>query len=153
MQWGYLFRTRGKAAACRLALLGVALLLLAVFSTTATSPVEPDNIKNLIKQALKQTRNGLVDEAEATLRRARELDPNRTDIKVELAFVLTKQRKLGEAYDLVFPIAQAEPKNARAFAVLGATLLTAGRFREARLVFFNAIKLNSREHLAWAGYG
>ncbi len=131
--------------------------LLILCTTFAIAPASPslasDQVKKLIKDALKLARNGSVDEAEAMLRRAREMDDQRSDTKVELAFVLTKQRKLIEAYDLVFPVAQAEPKNSRAFAVLGATLLTAGRFREARLMFFNAIKLNNREHLAWAGYG
>lgn len=153
MQCGHLFRTLERAGAYRITLLTAALLVFTAFPATAASTVESDEVKKLIKQALKQARNGLIDEAAATLLRARDLDPNRSDTKVELAFVLTKQRKLGEAYELVFPIAQAEPKNARAFAVLGATLLTAGRFREARLVFFNAIRLNRREHLAWAGYG
>jgi len=153
MQSGHLYPTRGMAAVCRFALVAAALLLFTDISTSAISPAESDEVKDLIKQALKLTRNGRVDEAVTALRRARDLDPVRSDTQVELAFVLTKQRKLGEAYKLVFPVAQAEPKNSRAFAVLGATLLAAGRFHEARLVFFNAIRLNRREHLAWAGYG
>lgn len=133
----------------------LALILISSFAAfAAVSPSgKSDEVKKLIKQAVKLTRNGSLTEAETVLRRAVEMDSKRSDTKVELAYVLTKQRKLLEAYDLVFPVVQAEPKNARAFAVLGATLLSAGRFREARLVFFNAIRLNKKEHLAWAGYG
>ncbi len=98
-------------------------------------------------------RAGSFTDAENMLRRGISVDGTRSDLKVELAYSLVKQRRLGEAYELVYPIAQKEPKNARAFAVLGATMLNGGRFREARLLFFNAIKLNRREHLAWAGYG
>lgn len=137
----------------RFGLTALILLLLTFFTATASPAPLADEVKNLIKQALKLTRNGSIDQAEALLRRARAIDAERSDTKVELAYVLTKQRKLAEAYDLAFPVAEAEPTNARAFAVLGAALLSAGRFREARLIFYNAIKLNKKEHLAWAGYG
>ena len=110
-------------------------------------------IKKSLKEATKLTRAGKLPEAEALLRRAVELDPTRSAAKVELAYVLTKQRRLVEAYELALPVAKDEPRNARAFAVLGATLLTAGRFRDARTLFFTAIKLNRKEDLAWAGYG
>jgi predicted aspartyl protease/Flp pilus assembly protein TadD len=124
----------------------------AAFASTSRSD-NSDEIKKLIKLANRLTRAGSLTEAETILRRAIEIDANRSDAKVELAYVLVKRRKLLDAYDAVFPIAKAEPKNARAFAVLGATLLTAGRFRDARLIFLNALKLNKKEHLAWAGFG
>ena len=37
--------------------------------------------------------------------------------------------------------------------MLGVTLLTAGRFREARIVLYKALDLDKNEDLAWAGYG
>lgn len=125
-------------------------------SFATASPLQPDTqdeIRKLVKQASKLTRKRLHDEAEVILRRAVEMDSRRSEARVELAFVLTKQRRLQEAYELVFAVAEAEPKNGRAFAVLGATLLASGRFPEARRMFLNAISLNRREHLAWAGYG
>lgn len=131
-------------------------LALFVFSQFSFGSVEFDvasDIRKLIKDATKLTRAGKVVESEALLRRAIALDETRTDTKIELAFVLTKQRRLGEAYDIAYPIARDDPKNARAFSVLGATLLTGGRFREARALFFNAIKLDRKQDLAWAGYG
>lgn len=114
---------------------------------------QSSDVKKILKEATKLTRAGKLVESEAFLRRAVAADPSQSYAKVELAYVLTKQRRLGEAYDLVFPIAKDEPKNARAFAVLGATFLTAGRFDDARALFFAALKLDRKEDLAWAGYG
>lgn len=110
-------------------------------------------IKKILKESTKLARAGKHAESEERLRKALALDETRSDTKVELAFVLAKQRRLGEAYDLVFPIAKAEPTNARAFSVLGATLLTGGRFRDARVLFYKAIMLDRKQDLAWAGYG
>ena len=132
-----------------------ALILFAANTSFAVSPPSglPDDVKKLIKDAIKLTRLGSLVEAEALLRRAVELEPKRTEAKVELAYILTKQRRLADAYDMVFPIAQVELKNPRAYAVLGVTLLNAGRFREARLILYKAINLNRNEDLAWFGYG
>jgi tetratricopeptide (TPR) repeat protein len=121
--------------------------------TALPSYADDDEVRKLIKQSVKLTRRNELKEAETVLRRALEMDANRSDAKVELAWVLTKQRRIDEAYNIVFPIAKAEPRNARAFSVLGATLLSAGRFKEARRIFYNALVLDKKEHLAWAGYG
>ena len=136
----------------------VLLLAASLFSfgpASAQSP-EPNNqkeIRSLLKQAAKSTRNEFLDDAETLLRRAVELDPARSATQVELAYVLVKKRRLLDAYNLCVPIAEKEPKNSRALAVVGATLLSAGRFKEARLVLINAIKQNRQEDLAWAGLG
>ncbi|MEJ7623303.1 MAG: aspartyl protease family protein [Pyrinomonadaceae bacterium] len=131
---------------------GILLLLCAAVDGLALGDIRGD-VRRLIKDAAKLTRHGKLDEAEDSLRKAVALDERRTEAKVELALVLTKQRRLGEAYEIVFPIAKAEAKNARAYSVLGATLLAGGRFREARLVFYTAIRLDRKQDLAWAGYG
>jgi len=132
------------------------LLLVAseTYSLSSTSVLQHQReAKKLVREARKQTRAGLFEKSETTLRRALELDELRSETRVELAFVLTKLRRIREAYDLVFPVAESEPKNARAYAVLGTTMLTAGRFKEARIFFHQAIRINRREDLAWAGYG
>jgi predicted aspartyl protease/thioredoxin-like negative regulator of GroEL len=126
------------------------MLIISSFSVYAA--VESDEAARLIKQAAKMTRSGAYAEAEDILRRAAALG-GRTEARVELAFVLTKRRKLLEAYELAFSVAEAQPQNSRAFAVLGTTLLAAGKFREARIILRNAIRLNKKEHLAWAGFG
>ncbi len=108
--------------------------------------------RRLVRQAEKLIRGGAFSDAEAILRRAASVDTT-SNAKTELAFVLCKQKKLVEAYDLSFEVVAAEQKNSRAYAVLGTVLLNAGSFSEARQVLFNAIRLNRREDLAWAGFG
>jgi tetratricopeptide (TPR) repeat protein len=137
----------------------VAVLTFLVISTSSTLSASAaatdtkDDVKKLIKDAAKLTRAGLMPEAEEKLRKAVALDTNRTDTKVELAYVLVKQRRLGEAYEICYPIVLAEPKNARARSVLGAMLVSAGQFLDARRIFFSAIALDRSQDLAWAGYG
>lgn len=139
----------------RIALPAFALILLVTDASFAFGPASgpTDEFKKLLKDAQKLVRAGSLPEAEAVLKRAVDLEPKRSEAKVELAYVFNKERRLGDAYEMVFPVAQAEPKNARAFAVLGLTLLTGGRFREARLILYKAITLNKNEDLAWFGYG
>ena len=137
-------------------LLSVFVLVLSVTASLGyrdIQQVNADDFRSLLKQGDRHVRRGEFVEAEKVFKRASEIDPNHSGAKLKLAFVFIKQRRLRDAYDISFAIAKAEPKNANAFAILGATLLTAGKFREARAVFFNALRLNKREALAWAGYG
>jgi len=129
------------------------ILILLALGLADAAPEPSDETSKLVRKGVKLTRAGSYEEAEAILRQAVELSSGRSDARLELAFVLIKQRKLREAYNISFDIAADEPKNSRAFAILGTTLLTAGRFHDARLVLNNAIKLNRREHLAWASFG
>ena len=132
------------------------IIMFSVLFATAGLPVraaETDEVKKLIKKAAKLARRGQLPDAEALLKRAVEMDVERSETRVELAFVLARQRKLIEAYELSFKVAEAEPGNAHAFAVLGVTLLSSGRFPEARSILVNAIKLDKKEHLAWAALG
>ena len=115
--------------------------------------VSGDDSRRLIKQAEKLIRKGNLAEAEKVLRSAVEANPDNTTAKLRLAFVYVKLRRLLDAYDLSFAVAKAEPKNSYAFAVLGATMLGAGKFNDARAMFYNSIRLNKREALAWAGCG
>ena len=112
-----------------------------------------EDVGRLIKQAQKLTRKGSLAEAEKILRHANELEPKNQNARVELAYVLVKERRLLEAYNLSFEAAKADSKNARAFAVLGATLLAAGRFSDAQTMFYSALQLDKGEDLAWAGIG
>ncbi|HEV8590513.1 MAG TPA: tetratricopeptide repeat protein, partial [Pyrinomonadaceae bacterium] len=115
--------------------------------------VPVDDVRQMIKQGDKLVHHGEYAEAEKVLRKAVDTYPANSLVKLKLAYVYVKQRRIREAYDLSFAVAKAEPKNSYAFAVLGATLLSAGKFEEAKVVFFNAVKLNRKEALAWAGYG
>lgn len=134
-------------------------LLTAVFalsSAAANDNVRQNEVgetKQLIKQAEKLTRKGELDRAEKILREVIERNPGDSKARLGLSHVLIKQRRIIEAYDLSFEIAKAEPKNSYAFAILGTTLLHAGNFRNAQVAFFNALKLNNQESLAWLGLG
>lgn len=132
------------------------LMLFLLVTVTPASDVQQtglDDVKQMRKQAQKLVRRGDLVQAEKLLRRAVEINPMSSPAKVDLAYVLVKQRRLLEAYEISFAVAKSEPQNSDAFAVLGATLLSAGNFKEARLVFINAIRLNKSEGLAWAGLG
>lgn len=149
------FPSARASVSFRSALMGLILVLLAIPTTLAydrTATAQKD-VKKLIREAKKHTRAGLYAQSETVLRQAIEIDPSKNEALVELAFVLTKQRKIVEAYEVVVPLVKANPKDSRALAVLGATFLSAGRFKEARQVFFESIRQNKREALAWAGYG
>jgi predicted aspartyl protease/thioredoxin-like negative regulator of GroEL len=127
----------------------------AIFATDTTDVQQADgeNARQLIKQSDKLLRRGNLPEAERVLRRALVLSPENSLAKLKLAFVNIKQRRLLDAYNLSFEVAQAEPDNAFAFAVLGTTILNAGKFPEARKIFYTALKVDKREALAWAGLG
>lgn len=139
-------------------MIAVIVLCPTVFAqTNAGLTVDPainstEDPRRLMRQAEKFVRLGSIAQAETALRRAVTFDST-SAAKVELAFVLSKQRKLLEAYDLSYAVVEAEQRNSRAYAVLGTVLLNAGRFVEARVILFNALKLNRREDLAWAGFG
>src|SRR5258706_15676484 len=131
----------------RVCLPAFALVLVSSFATLAASPTPDagDEIKKLIKKAVKLRRAGSFDEAEKALVEAVSIDNKRSEAKIELAYILTKERRTLEAYNLVFPIALAERQNSRAFAVLGMSLLTAGRFKDARMILYQALTLNKKE--------
>jgi predicted aspartyl protease/thioredoxin-like negative regulator of GroEL len=129
------------------------LCLLTLLPVAASAQKKPEDVRKMVKEAVKLTRAGAFRDSEELLRRAVQLEPRRSEAKLELARVLAKQRRLREAYDLCIAVAQDEPRNARAYSVLGYILVTAGRFKEARPVLANALKLDSSEHLAYASFG
>jgi len=122
-------------------------------STVPAFPGGDDDARSAVKKGIKLIRKGDLTGAEAVLRGAAERHPDNNAVKVELAFALIKQQRIREGFDLVYAVAQADNKNAHAFAVLGTALLTAGRFDDAGLIFRNAILLDHKDDLAWAGLG
>jgi len=116
-------------------------------------PTPETTARSLKKQAAKFVKRGKFDEAEKALQLAVKKEPENVETKLDLAFVHLKQRRLVEAYDLAFPIADADPKNSFAYAIVGSVLLGAGRFDEARLILNAALTANKREPLAWASLG
>lgn len=132
------------------------LFIIVMFVGSAAADIQPataDDSKKLVRQADKLVGKGDLAGAEILLKRAIELQPSDPKIKLKLAFVYLKQRRLVNAYDLTFPIVKADPQNSYGFAILGATFLNAGRFDDARRFFVNAIRIDRSEGLAWAGIG
>lgn len=128
------------------------------FSVMANDPADiqkadTETSRQVLKQADKLIKKGNFVEAERILNRAIEIAGSDSLPKLRLAQLYVKQRRLTEAYDLSFPIAKAEPKNAYAFAVLGTTMLGVGRFADARALFYTALTTNKKQGLAWAGLG
>ncbi|MBX3287945.1 MAG: aspartyl protease family protein [Acidobacteria bacterium] len=113
----------------------------------------PDDTKKIVKQADKLLRQGKLAEAESFLKRAVEAHPDDSAIRLRVAYLHLKQRRIADAYNISLAIAQAEEKNSYAYAILGSALLSAGRFPQARQVLVTAIHLNRRESFAWASLG
>lgn len=136
--------------------LGALFILTLLLSPSALALAQgknSDDLKRILKQAGKVTRKGDLEEGERLYKLILASQPEHTRARIELSMIYLKQRRVGEAYDLVFPIVEKDEKNADAFAVLGAALLTSGRFREARLLLVNAIKLDGDTAFAWASLG
>jgi tetratricopeptide (TPR) repeat protein len=123
------------------------------FGTDDILQADVQDIRQSIKQGNKHVRRGEFAEAEKIFDRVAKAHPQSSEAKLRLAFVYLKQRRLRDAYDLSYAVAKSDPENSYAFAVLGSTLLSAGKFAEARIIFTNALRLNREEALAWAGYG
>jgi predicted aspartyl protease/thioredoxin-like negative regulator of GroEL len=141
---------------CRvLRLLAFVSIVLSLCLPTLALPIQADDdpSKKLVKQADKLIRKGKLDEAVKLLQQAAESSGVDSLTKLRLAHLYVKQRRLNPAYEIAFPIAKAEPKNAYAFSVLGMTMLGAGRFQDSRVLFYTALNLNKRQALAWAGLG
>ena len=131
----------------------IAFVILPVFALPDVQKVGPDDPKKLVKQAERALKRGNLSEAEQLFRTAVGANPKDSSAKLKLAFVYVKLRRLVDAYELAYPVAKDEPRNSYAFAVLGATMLSAGRFKDARLFFVNSIRIDRSESLAWAGLG
>lgn len=121
--------------------------------TPDVQKADAQTVRQLVKQADKLIRKGSLAEAEKLLRRAAVASGDNTFAKLRLAHLYVKQRRLLEAYEIAFPIAEADQKNSYAFAILGSTMLGAGRFSDARDLYYSALTLDKRQALAWAGIG
>ena len=123
------------------------------FASDTDQQVPVGDLRSLFKQARKLDRKSQFDEAEALYRRILDADSHFTDAKLALAYLLAKRHSIREAYSIAFDVAKAEPNNARAFSVLGASLLMAGNFKDARMCFMKSLSLSRKDDLAWAALG
>ena len=142
-----------KTSAIRFGWICLSLTLCCLTATALEDVQEAQDSRQLIKQAEKLSRRGNLSEAEILLRRAVELAPNESKAKINLSYILLKRHKFLEAYDTALPVAQAEPRNARAFALIGMAMLNLGNFSDAKKILQNAYFLDDQEPLAWFGAG
>ncbi|MEO6589661.1 MAG: aspartyl protease family protein [Pyrinomonadaceae bacterium] len=124
-----------------------------VFAADDVQQTDFQGIREMLKQAEKLSRKGEFAEAEKILRRAVASYPQDKNAKLNLAYMLLKQKQPVAGYELAYEVAKSDPKNSFAFAILGTAYLSAGNFPEAKVLLINAIKLNKKEALAWAGIG
>ncbi len=132
----------------------LSVLAISASITLSKTPVtDAEDAQELIKKAEKLTRKGKAAEAEKILRQAVTQYPEDFPSKLALAYLLVKQKNLREAFDLAYPVAQADKNNSFAYAILGTIYLNAGNFKDAEKLLINSVVLNEREALGWAGLG
>ena len=111
-----------------------------------------DTAEVLTKKATKMIKRGALADAETLLKQAIEISPKNSNTRLALAYLYFKKRRWVDAYNLSIAVAREEPKNAHALAVLGVSLLNAGRFTEAKTVLYNALLLNKHEACPRKGF-
>jgi tetratricopeptide (TPR) repeat protein len=104
-----------------------------------------------LKRAEDEIRRVNFTEAEKIYRRLLEKDQTDKEARLGLSFALVKQIRLQEAYENAAQVISADPLNARAFALLGTSLLRSGEFRNSVEALYTAVKFNAKEALAIAG--
>lgn len=103
------------------------------------------------RQAEKAMRKGEFAEAEKNWRELLKIEPDNQKYRLNLSHSLYKQRLLVESYNEAKKAVEAQPKNARGFALIGMTLLSAGNFKAAKEALSIALNYNEEEPWALAG--
>jgi tetratricopeptide (TPR) repeat protein len=130
-----------------------ALRILMVSLLTASLPAAAlaESRGKSLKRAANEIRKANFAEAEKIYRHLLEKDQTDKEARLGLSFALIKQVKLQEAYENAAQVIAADPLSARAFALLGTTLLRSGEFRNSVEALYTAVKFNNKEALAIAG--
>ena len=103
------------------------------------------------ERAARELREGEFASAEKIYRELIEKDAKDVEARLGLSFALLKQRRLRDAYDQAARVVAVEPLSARAHALLGAALLSAGNFDVSVEEFRTALSFKEDEALAVAG--
>lgn len=122
-------------------------LMVVMFSANALA----ESRGKALKRADGEMRKANFVEAEIIYRQLVEKDPKDAAARLGLSFALIKQTQLQEAYEQAAQVVAADPLNARAFALIGTSLLRSGEFRNSVEALFTAVKFNNKEALAIAG--
>src|ERR1044072_9528532 len=103
------------------------------------------------KRADKALREGEFETAAKLYREVLSEDSRDAQARLGLSYALLKQRLLRDAYDHAARVIMADPLSARAHALLGASILASGDFRDSVEEFKTALSLQENEAMAIAG--
>ena len=103
------------------------------------------------RRADKALREGEYETAAKLFRELLADDVHDHQARLGLSFALLKQRLLRDAYDHAARVIMADPLSSRAHALLGATILANGDFRNSVEEFKTALSIQENEALAIAG--
>ncbi|MEK7833152.1 MAG: aspartyl protease family protein, partial [Acidobacteriota bacterium] len=126
-------------------------LTIALAITVLSFPALAETRGKALKRAEKEIRATNFAEAEKIYRLLLEKDQADKDARLGLSFALIKQLKLQGAYDEAAQVIAADPLSARAFALLGTSLLRSGEFRNSVEALYTAVKFDQKQALAIAG--
>ncbi len=129
----------------------IGLTLVCLLSATSLATAFPDNNDKTRNRADKALRAGDYERAEQIYRELLAKNDHDTDARLGLSRVLLKERRLQDSFDHAARVLAVEPLSARAHALLGASILAAGDFRQSVEEFRTALSLNENEAIAIAG--
>lgn len=127
------------------------ILFLLLFVCSGVPVVNAESSEKMRNRAQKALREGEFDLAERLYRDVIEKDVKDINARLGLSYTLLKKRKLRDAYDHAGRAIALDPLSARAHAILGTVILTAGDFRRSIEEFKTALSLKDDEPLAIAG--
>lgn len=130
----------------------VSLACLLIWMSALPAPLSAvpgdDKIRTRAERALK---SGDYEAAIKLFHEALAKDPRDVSARLGLSFALLKQRNLQDSFDHAARVIATDPLNARAHALLGATVLASGDFRLSVEEFRTALRLKENEAMAVAG--
>ena len=127
------------------------ILATAVAAVMLCLPALAETRGKALKRAEKEIRGANFAEAENIYRQLLEKDQTDKVARLGLSFALIKQLRLQTAYEEAAQVIAADPLNARAFALLGTSLLRSGEFRNSVEALYTAVKFDQKQALAIAG--
>lgn len=110
----------------------------------------PDKARPRSNLGVSYAEAGRMDEAEAAIRKAAELDPEFLNARMNLAILLTKQHRWREVLDALAPAAKTRPlfaSDARVGYMAGLSLVNLGRFKEAADVLDPLARQQPDDHM------
>jgi predicted aspartyl protease/thioredoxin-like negative regulator of GroEL len=137
----------------RLGRIGLVILAVVMIALAAPDSSFSSNLGDgkTRRRADKALREGEYETAAKLFRELLADDVHDHKARLGLSFALLKQRLLRDAYDHAARVIMADPLSARAHALLGATILAGGDFRDSVEEFKTALSIEENESLAIAG--